>query len=67
MSMDTVTPAYRQCDPSGTVLYQVISDYLEIFLASIEADTNAKGLPAYVQQEFYASVKQRIAYDERAG
>jgi hypothetical protein len=36
------------------VLYQVIADHLETFLATIDADPTAKGLPAYVKKEFYA-------------
>lgn len=44
---------YESRDPSGTVLYQVIAEHLETFLASLDDDPNAKGLPAYVQREFY--------------
>ena len=35
-------------NPSQTVLYRVIADHLETFLASLDADPDAKGLPAYV-------------------
>jgi hypothetical protein len=52
--MDMVTPAYQPRDPSNTVLYQVIADHLETFLATLDADPTAKGLPAYVREEFYA-------------
>ena len=45
---------YAPRDPSRTVLYTVIADHLETFLASCEADPDASGLPAYVQREFYA-------------
>ena len=31
----------------------MIADHLETFLVSCEADPGAKGLPAYVQREFY--------------
>src|SRR5438132_4228594 len=44
---------YEPHDPSRTVLYKVIAAHLETFLASCEADPDAKGLPAYVQREFY--------------
>src|SRR6266702_43148 len=44
---------YEPRDPSRTVLYKVVADHLEIFLASLDADPDAKGLPAYVQREFY--------------
>src|SRR5262245_54157959 len=40
-------------DPSGTVLYHVIAEHLETFLASRADDPEATGLPAYVQREFY--------------
>src|SRR4030095_6096411 len=48
---------YEPRDPSRTVLYTVIADHLETFLASCEADPDAKGLPTYVQREFYDSVQ----------
>src|SRR5215813_7368482 len=44
---------YTPRDPSHTVLYTVIAEHLETFLASLNDDPNATGLPAYVQQEFY--------------
>src|SRR5207244_8883799 len=52
----TMAPAvatYEPRDPSNTVLYKVIADHLETFLALLDADPDAKGLPAYVQREFY--------------
>jgi len=48
---------YEPRDPSRTVLYKVIAEHLETFLASLEADPAATGLPAYVQREFYAYVQ----------
>ena len=44
---------YEPRDPSSTLLYKVIADHLETFLASLDADPDAKGLPAYIQREFY--------------
>src|SRR5262247_4122368 len=44
---------YEPRDPSRTVLYKVIADHLETFLASCEADPDATGLPAYVQRALY--------------
>jgi hypothetical protein len=35
------------------VLYNVIAEHLETFLASLDTDPGAKGLPAYVEREFY--------------
>jgi hypothetical protein len=51
--MALAVATYKSCDPSSTVLYQVIADHLETFLASCEADPDATGLPAYVQRAFY--------------
>ncbi len=51
-----MTPAaatYKPRDPSRTVLYNVIAEHLETFLASLHDDPDAKGLPAYVEREFY--------------
>ena len=39
------------------MLYTVIAEHLETLLASCEADPDATGLPAYVQREFYDSVR----------
>src|SRR5262245_2653383 len=45
----TYAPRY----PSRTVLYTVIAEHLETFLASYHNNPEATGLPAYVQREFY--------------
>src|SRR5947209_17499238 len=50
--MAPAVATYEPRDPSHTVLYKVIADHLETFLASLDADPYAKGLPAYVQREF---------------
>ena len=52
--MAPAVATYEPRDPSRTVLYTVIADHLETFLASLEADPDATGLPAYVQREFDA-------------
>jgi hypothetical protein len=44
---------YEPRDPSRTVLYKVIAEHLETFLASLDANPDTTGLPAYVQREFY--------------
>ena len=44
-------------DPSRTVLYKIITGHLETFLVSLDADPDAKGLPAYVQRELYDHVQ----------
>src|SRR5467141_1621049 len=51
--LEASPPAYVPRDPSQTVLYHVVADHLETFLASLDADPDARGLPAYVQREFY--------------
>jgi hypothetical protein len=51
-----MTPAasiYEPRDPSSTVLYKVIAEHLETFLALLHDDPDATGLPAYVEREFY--------------
>src|ERR1700745_2595347 len=48
---------YAPRDPSHTVLYTVIADHLETFLASLDADPDATGLPASVEREFYAYLR----------
>jgi hypothetical protein len=52
--MAPAVATYEPRDPSHTVLYKVIAAHLETFLVSLDADPAAKGLPAYVQHEFYA-------------
>jgi hypothetical protein len=52
--MEEPTPAYTPREPSNTILYQVIAEHLETFLATIDADPIAKGLPQHVKDEFYA-------------
>ena len=44
-------------DPSQTVLYTAVADHLETFLASLDADPDARGLPAYVERELYDYVR----------
>ena len=51
--MAPAVATYEPRDPSRTVLYKVIADHLETCLASLDADPDAQGLPAYVQREFY--------------
>jgi hypothetical protein len=48
--LEASPPAYVPRDPSQTLLYQVVADHLETFLASLDADLDAKGFPAYVQR-----------------
>src|SRR5262247_2636323 len=45
--------SYVPRDPSQTILYRAVADHLETFLASLDADPDAKGLPAYVERELY--------------
>jgi hypothetical protein len=55
--MALAVATYEPRDPSRTVLYKVIAAHLETFLASLDADHDATGLPAYVQREFYDSLQ----------
>ena len=52
--MEAFPPAYVPRDPRQTVLYQVVAEHLETFLATLAADPTATGLPAYVKEEFCA-------------
>jgi hypothetical protein len=51
--MAPAVATYEPRDPSCTVLYKVVAEHLETFLASLNAEPDAKGLPAYVEREFY--------------
>jgi hypothetical protein len=51
--MAPAVATYEPRDPSSTVLYDVIAAHLETFLASLDDDPDAKGLPDYVRREFY--------------
>ena len=46
--MAPAVATYEPRDPSSTVLYNVIAAHLETFLASLDDDPDAKGLPDYV-------------------
>ena len=61
--MAPAVATYEPRDPSCTVLYTVIAEHLETFLASLDADPAAKGLPAYVQREFYDYLQCGILAD----
>src|SRR5215475_7438933 len=51
--LEASPPTYVPRDPSQTVFYRVVADHLETFLASLDANLDAKGLPAYVERELY--------------
>jgi hypothetical protein len=51
--MAPAVATYAPRDPSSTVLYHVIAEHLETFLASCHDDPDGSGLPAYVEREFY--------------
>src|SRR2546429_8803948 len=55
--MAPAVPTYAPRDPSQTVLYTVIAEHLETFLASLADDPEASGFPTYVQREFYDYVR----------
>jgi len=44
---------YERRRPEETVLYQVVQEHLETFLAQVELETGA-GLPEFVKAEFDA-------------
>src|SRR5262245_50357672 len=51
--MAPAVATYAPRDPSHTVLYHVIAEHLETFLASCHDAPEATGFPAYVEREFY--------------
>src|SRR5256712_7639393 len=51
--MAPAVATYEPRDLSRTVLYRVIAEHLETFLASLADDPEATGLPPYVEREFY--------------
>src|ERR1700745_1731686 len=51
--MAPAVATYAPRAPSSTVLYHVIAEHLETFLASCHDDPDGSGLPAYVESEFY--------------
>ena len=55
--MAPAVATYTPRDPSSTVLYHVIAEHLETLLASLHADPEARGLPAYVEREFYDDLR----------
>jgi len=55
--MAPAVPTYAPRDSGDTVLYKVIAEHLETFLASCHDDPEATGLPVYVQQEFDDSLR----------
>ena len=58
--MAPAVPTYTPRDPSQTVLYNVIAEHLETFLASLADDPDATGLPASVERAFYDSLRGGI-------
>src|SRR5438132_262454 len=68
-SLHASPPVYVPRDPSQTVLYHIVADHLETFLASLDADPNAQGLPVYVQpgsvtfiQRFGSAINLNVHY-----
>jgi Transposase zinc-binding domain len=51
--MAPASAPYAPRNPSRTVLSKVLADHLETLLASLDADPDATGLPAYGQRAFY--------------
>ena len=46
-SLAPAPSSYVPRDPSQTVLHHVVADHLETFLASLDADPDATGLPMF--------------------
>ncbi len=48
------SPRYQRHEPEKTVLYKVVSNNWNTFLADAERDTEGYGLPKYIKKEFEA-------------
>ena len=48
--MAPAVPTYAPRDPSRMVLYHVVAEHLETFLASLADDPETTGFPAYVHR-----------------
>ncbi|HKY39138.1 MAG TPA: transposase zinc-binding domain-containing protein, partial [Polyangiaceae bacterium] len=46
-------PRYEQRHPESTVLYRLVAEHLESFLA-VAQESTGRGLPRYVERELYA-------------
>jgi hypothetical protein len=51
------SPSYERRRPEQTVLYKVVAENLETFIAETERNPEKKGLPKYVKDEFYNYLK----------
>ena len=51
--LQATLPAYAPHDLSQTLLYRVVADHLETFLASLDTASDVRGLPASVKRAFY--------------
>jgi hypothetical protein len=49
-----LAPIRTRREPEKTVLYRVLADYLQTFLARAQADPDSAGLPAFVRRELRA-------------
>jgi Transposase zinc-binding domain len=50
---------YERPRPEETVLYQLVQEHLETFLAQVELETGS-GLPGFVEEEFDAFLACRV-------
>src|SRR5215469_7767530 len=60
--MAPAVATYAPRDPSHTVLYHVIAEHLETFLASCHDDPDGSGLPAYMAQMAAHLVEQVLPW-----
>src|SRR5262245_39480852 len=51
--MAPAVATYEPRDPRHTVLYKVIADHLETFIATLDSDPDATDLHAYVRRYLY--------------
>ena len=53
-STQEISPEYRRRDPESTVLYRVLQEHLETFLARIDSDPGQPSWPEFVKRELWA-------------
>ena len=54
---------YKRHEPETTLLYKVLQEHLETWLAERQADTSRSPLPSFVEKELRAFMRCGILYD----
>ena len=49
--------SYRRHEPEKSELYEVVAEHWNTFMADAERDSEGRGIPSYVKEEFEAYLK----------